>query len=186
MSLSDEALLTGLAEMDRALFPAPPVDTQALADAALADLRAWTIRQPWASAIVGRPGGTGGPKNVENRTQQVKRRGLVLIHAGLKYDHARPQAPAVMGRWLGSDDAPREQAFGAIVGAAVITGCHFASGRACDGLCSPWAEPGVWHVKLGRRFAFETPVPASGALGFWKVTGDVRDAALRQLEAVAR
>lgn len=178
--LSDESLLTDLAGALGVSGPMPAGLDAACKAAFTADLRAWTVRQPWASAIVGRPGGSGGPKDVENRTRQVKRRGLVLIHAGLKYDHARPPAPAVMGRWLGSDDAPREQAFGAIVGAAVITGCH-----TCDGSCSAWAEPGVWHIELGKRLAFETPVSASGALGFWKVHGDVRDAVLRQLRAAA-
>lgn len=182
-SLSDVALLDRVAVMDGALCPAPPVDTRALADAALADLRALTVWQYWASAIVGRPGGSGGPKDVENRSRDVSRRGLVLIHAARPeaFDRGAVERCPPLRHWLKSEACPDEWVFSAIIGAAVITGCH-----QCDGSCSPWAEPGAWHVELGRRFAFETSVPTPGALGFWRVRGDVRDAVLRQLAEVAR
>lgn len=161
---TDTELLAGIAAADADAHPAPPIDTRALADAARVDLRAWTVRQPWASAIVGQPGGNGGPKSVENRTTRVNRRGLVLIHAGLRYDLDAASRSWVMCQWLTSGSAtPSTMPTGAVVGAAVIEDCH-----RCDGDCSEWAEQGAWHVRLGRRFALAQPVACRGALGFWR------------------
>lgn len=185
-SLSDAALLTDLGAMFDAVDPVPDglvEHCRALSESVLADLRAWTVWQPWCSAIVGRPGGDGGPKDVENRPRRTNRRGLVLIHAAREdaYDFAAVTRCVQLRRWLLSQDRPTGWVSSAIVGAAVITGCH-----QCDGSCSEWAEPGAWHVELGRRFAFPQPVPTPGALGFWRVKGEARDAVLRQLAEVAR
>ena len=43
-------------------------------------MKALTIRQPWADAIV------HGTKRTENRTWKTTHRGPVLIHAGVAYD----------------------------------------------------------------------------------------------------
>ncbi len=129
----------------------------------MTEIRALTVRQPWASAIVGRPGGDGGPKDVENRTRRTNHRGLILIHAGLRYDHDHPPAPDVLSRWMRSGHAPQEWVFGAIIGTAVVEDCH-----QCDGSCSEWAEPGAWHWALGDRRALPEPIGAKGALGIWK------------------
>lgn len=46
------------------------------------ELRAITIRQPWASLIA------GGVKTIETRPRSTSYRGPVLIHAGAEVDHA--------------------------------------------------------------------------------------------------
>lgn len=183
-SATDAELLARVAQLDAAVDPVPPIDTGALALAGLAyDWRAWTIWQPWASAIVGNPvkqpeREPGGPKPLDNRPRDVSRRGWVLIHAARPdaYDRGGVDRCAPLRRWLDSKERPGQWVFSAIIGAAVITGCH-----QCGGSCSEWAEPGLWHVEFGRRFAFEEPVPATGALGFWRPTPDVLAAVLKQL-----
>lgn len=183
----DGELLAAVGAMDAAVSPAPPIDTRALAAAAY-DWRALTIRQPWANAIVGAPGGQGGPKNVENRTTNTHRRGLVLIHAGLRYDSDAHRRSAPLRRFLqrSADGkcpdraSPAGMVYGAIVGAAFIEDCH-----RCDGSCSSWAEPGTWHWVLGRRRALPMPVLCKGALGFWRPNAGVLAAVLPQI-GVAR
>jgi len=180
VTATDARLLADVAAMDAALSPAPPVDTRALADAARADLRAWTVWQPWASAIVGRPGGCGGPKPVDNRPRRTNRRGPVLIHAARPgaYDHDAIARSAALRGWLLSPERPDRWVFGAIIGAAEITGCH-----QCHGSCTSWAEPGAWHVQLGWRIALDEPVACAGALGFWRPPPAVLAAVLEQLGA---
>ncbi len=50
----------------------------------MSDMRAITIRQPWASLIA------AGAKTIETRPRPTKHRGLVLIHAGAATTFARP------------------------------------------------------------------------------------------------
>lgn len=85
-------------------------------------LRALTLWQPWASAVVHLG------KDIENRGQRTKYRGLVLIHAGAKVDQqALRQMPADLA-------LPKK----AVVAVARITDAH----TDCDGRCSQWANPG--------------------------------------------
>lgn len=145
----------------------------------MTDLRALSVRQPWASAITGRPGGGGGPKDVENRRLRTHYRGPILIHAGLRYDHERMPAPLVLSEWMRSGRAPHEWAFGVVVGVAVVKDCH-----RCDGSCSKWAEPGAWHWVLHDRRALSSPVPARGQLGLWIPDPDLAARIRTQLEVI--
>lgn len=174
---SEAELLSLVRDMYEHIDPVP----DGLADLAgsLLDVRALTVRQPWASAIVGRRGGNGGPKNVENRPWKSSRRGLVLIHAGQRYDHAASSPP--LNRWMASGRGATEWTFGAILGTAAIEDCH-----RCDGSCSEWAEPDAWHFVLGERRAFPEPVAARGLLGFWRPDADTLAAMLRQIAVVLR
>ena len=173
-ALPDDTLMAAVGGMLAAVEPPAPIDTQALTY----DWRALTVRQPWADAIV------HGPKNVENRTTRTHRRGLVLIHAGLRYDAHHCSAP--LSRFLQriSDGkcpdraSPAGMVYGAIVGTAFIEDCH-----RCDGSCSSWAEPGAWHWVLGQRRDLPVPVPARGALGFWRPDAGVLAAVLKQIGA---
>lgn len=189
MPPSDEALLGAVRDYYEHADPVPPGVVERARDAIAYDWRAWTIWQPWASAIVGRPvkrieaeREAGGPKPLDNRPRDISRRGWVLIHAARPdaYDRGAVDRCAPLRRWMDSNEHPEWWAFSAIVGAAVITGCH-----QCDGACSEWAEPGLWHVEFGRRFAFEEPVPCKGALGFWRPSPDALAAVLRQLAGAA-
>lgn len=130
------------------------------------DLRALTIRQPWATWIALKA------KLTENRTRPTKRRGPILIHAGLGFDEDAWQRP--------HGDLPplRSLPAGAVIAVAEITDCHEA-----DGCCGPWGEPGpgVFHYTLERVRRLPQPVPCKGALGFWRPPQDVLDAVLKQL-----
>lgn len=175
----DEVLLAAVGAMDAAVCPAPPVDTKALARAAY-DWRALTVRQPWAAAIV------HGPKNIENRTQQTHRRGRVLIHAARQYEQGAGGRHAALGEWMVSGRAPRSWVFGAVVGVAEIVDCHPAKPWWRGGCCAPWGEAGpdcegTWHWVLAGRRALREPVPARGALGFWRPPAEVLAAVLEQL-----
>jgi hypothetical protein len=154
------------------------------------EIRALTIRQPWASAI------TFGDKRVENRTKPTTYRGLLAIHAGLTVDWdaaekawpAAGLAPYVFG-------APRSAwtaslPLGAVIAVAELAGCHDDGAATClkphgrrGGLvmCSPWARGFSWHWELGAVRPLGTPVPCKGALGLWRLPEDVEKAVRAQL-----
>jgi hypothetical protein len=175
--LTDAALLAAIDAADP--VPAAVLDT-ARAALSLADWRALTVRQPWASAIVGIPGEDGdGPKRRENRNRKTNRRGPILIHAGLGYDHEAWMYNRALFEWLQSTGmalSRQKMPHGAIVGTAVIDGCHLD-----DDCCRPWGEPGAWHWSLTDVRALPEPIPAKGMLGLWRPSPDVVAQALEQL-----
>lgn len=79
-------------------------------------MRALSIRQPWAWAIV------EGHKDIENRSWRTRQRGPLLIHASAKYDHGGyefiiTRFPALtVPTWQDAE-------CGGIVGVAHITDC---------------------------------------------------------------
>lgn len=149
-------------------------------------MRALTVRQPWASWIV------SGVKDVENRTRNIvgSYRGPVVVHVSQAWaadypDGLREIPPAEHARL----DAVR----GRCIGVVNVTGAHqHDADRGCwypsdvlgwipvDGsdpadadwrphLCSPWAEPGVWHLELSNPRELRASIPATGKLGLWRV-----------------
>ncbi|MER5816853.1 hypothetical protein [Streptomyces californicus] len=131
-------------------------------------MRALTIRQPWAGAIVHQT------KRVENRTWKLPAAhhgARVLIHAG-----AQPDKTAEVS-------GPNLDVYSAIIGVATIIGCHWSSEWQC---CGYWAFENTYHWTLSDVIALPEPVPAKGALGFWTPSDDIVNAALRQDTAVAR
>ena len=107
-------------------------------------MKALTVRQPWASAII------WAGKDVENRSRPSSCRGRLWIHAGLRLE-AADVLPA-------GTPVPR----GAIIGYVTLTGC-------VQGSASPWAIPGYWHWQLADPVALAEPIPARGALGLWQL-----------------
>ena len=76
-------------------------------------MKALSVRQPWAWAIVALD------KDVENRTWATNRRGPLLVHAGKTYDHeGRDFIENEMGIAV-PDELPR----GGIVGQADLVDC---------------------------------------------------------------
>lgn len=110
----------------------------------MTDIRALTVRQPWASVIAFHG------KTVENRTW----RGTVLIHAAGTADRDHPFDPDQV-RW--------NQVRGAVIAAAVLEDCH-----PDDGTCTFWSEPDVYHWQLTDIRPLARPVPCPGALGLWR------------------
>lgn len=185
MPPSDEALLALVGDFYEHVDPVPPGVVERAQDALTYDWRALTVRPPWSAAIV------HGPKNVENRNRQTRRRGPILIHAGVSVDRDAPGRSPALTRWLRPmTDASNLTVLGAVIGAAVIVDCHPAVPWWRGGCCAPWGESGpgsesTWHWVLDKRLALPEPVPCKGALGFWRPAPDALAAVLRQLRSVA-
>lgn len=141
----------------------------------MTELRAITIRQPWAEAVV------DGFKPIENRSQGFAKgyRGLVLIHAGKGWSSRGEHDPRVLAVY---PRPPRRESVdaGAVLGVADLVDVHPAS--QC---CAPWGEetyppanpegrpPGrVTHLVLEHPVRIH-PVPARGALGLWRPDEDL-------------
>jgi hypothetical protein len=119
-------------------------------------MKAISIRQPWAWAIV------HGHKPVENRTWQAAHRGPLLIHAGLQFDdeglHAiQARFPAVAAM------LPQRWDLGGIVGTADVVDC--VSTHASAWFTGPWGL--VLHNARPLPF-----VPYRGVLGLFDVPDD--------------
>lgn len=131
-------------------------------------MKALTIRQPWSGAIVHQT------KRVENRSWKLPAAhhgARILIHAA-----AQPDKHAIVY-------GPNLDVYGAIIGVATFTGCHFDTGR--QPCCSEWAFTGAYHWTLADVIALDQPVPAKGALGFWTPPADVLAAVYAQLPVEA-
>ncbi|MCV6991653.1 hypothetical protein H7I87_27265 [Mycobacterium timonense] len=155
-----------------------PRTAKAGAGNVLADVgvRAITVQQPWAWAIV------SADKNVENRSQMWSYRGRLLIHAGARWSQRGDQSPlirrAAQGRSLAS-----AVDMSAVIGTAVLVDCHLDVG-----CCKPWGESAyverggrkrrrVVHLVLEDREPLPEPIPCPGALGLWIPPVDVAERA---------
>lgn len=133
------------------------------------DLRALTVRQPYAWAIA------SGHKRVENRSRPVGYRGPLAIHAGLRIDGADvAKVRAIIGH-PAADSALSSLTTGAIVAVAWLSDCHPAAG-----CCGPWGTDAynnkrAHHLVLTDVEALPGPVPCRGALGLWRVPVDVAE-----------
>ncbi|MFE7268179.1 ASCH domain-containing protein [Streptomyces sp. NPDC057592] len=127
-------------------------------------MRALTIRQPWAAAII------HGDKRVENRVWPSRYRGVVLLHAGKTLDrHISPLvAAAVRGLQLER---------GAVLGIARIADCH-----PDDGQCTPWSRTGHFHHVLTEVTSLPLPVPWPGSQGLWVPPTTLLDRVREQLD----
>jgi hypothetical protein len=121
-----------------------------------------SVRQPWASLIV------GGWKDVENRTWTTRHRGPLVIHAGKQIDPAgRPFASRA-----GLEVA--ELSRGAVLGVVALHGV-------VEDSPSPWALPGQFHWLLGDARELPVHVPLRGGLMLREAPEDVAVAVMRVL-----
>ncbi|MEV2227001.1 hypothetical protein AB0H69_00260 [Streptomyces phaeochromogenes] len=147
------------------------------------DVRALTVRQPWAALIA------AGIKPVENRSWSLPAGfgGPLLIHAGLRDDadgwrslRAGRSLRAAGSGTVGGSAAVREAlegvevVYGAVVAVAGKVTCHRDTGCCAD----LWGEPGAWHWLLEELTALPEPIPAPGHQGLWRPEPDVTSAAL--------
>ena len=152
-------------------------------------MRALTVRQPWAWAII------HGGKDVENRSRSLgPYRGLVAIHAGLTDDSdTDPSVFDLFARLVPAWDAPPtngdpwqhrpDGVRGAIIGVVDLLDVHLGSERTYRGagvtmLCSTWARinpdgTDAWHLVLADPRPLAHPIPWRGALGLWPVPADL-------------
>ena len=120
----------------------------------MSDLRALTVHQPHAWAIV------AGHKTVENRvwTFPLPHGTTVAIHAGVRHD------PGGLHVNL-TEQPPATRAVSALVGLVDVVGDH----PSCHPRCSRWAVPGSRHWVLRNPRMFREPIPMRGAQRLWKV-----------------
>lgn len=151
----------------------------------MAEIRALSIRQPWAWAIL------HAGKDVENRSRGTGYRGLVAIHASLRAEaDVLFPTPHAIRKYLTAqrDKAPELEVRGAVVAVARITDCHpgpvwnFSHTRGTTRpLCSPWAVIDQHHWLLSGVRPLAEPVPCKGALGLWRLPPDAEAAVRSQL-----
>ncbi|WP_331762458.1 hypothetical protein [Streptomyces sp. NBC_01508] len=127
-------------------------------------IRGITVRQPWATCLL------TGEKTIENRPSPGWPLGLYLLHAGLAVEGAALRLPLVATTIRG-----RQLERGAVIGVARLADVH-----AGDGRCTPWAEPGRFHLVFADVQELALPIPA-GALGPWKPSEDLVDQVRLQL-----
>lgn len=116
-------------------------------------MKALTVRQPWAWAIV------HAGKRIENRTRRTNFRGRFYIHAGLAQTNWRLDLD------VESRTAERYGFlfYGALIATAELVDCVYS-----EKLVAPWGEPGAWHWILDSVKPLKRVIPARGQLGLWE------------------
>lgn len=114
-------------------------------------MKALTVRQPWAWAIV------MGYKDVENRSKRTNHRGPLLIHAAKQMDPDGFQLLWELGVYR---KLPDELFLGGLIGSVEIVDCVTNSP-------SPWAMKNAWHWVLRSPKQFKTPLPCTGSQGMF-------------------
>lgn len=131
-------------------------------------MRALSIRQPWAWAIL------HAGKDIENRDWRTRVRGRVLIHASATKRSAEFEAFYATRRaisvrqpnLLGWTHIDRDSlAYGALIGSVEIVDCVNWS-------ASPWFF-GEFGFVLREPRLLQRPIPWRGALGFFDVPDEV-------------
>lgn len=157
----------------------------------MSEVRALTVRQPWAQAIA------DGHKLVENRSQGFPKgyRGPLLIHAGQGWSERGRRDPKLLdiyrqgdpfGHALRHDPAYRQRPPWPFA-AGVLAVAEVADIHPAASCCAPWGEdtyppsnperrpPGiVTHLVLDRVVKLRLSIPARGALGLWRPDDDLR------------
>jgi hypothetical protein len=117
-------------------------------------MKALTIRQPWAWAIL------NAGKDVENRSWPTKHRGPLAIHAAKARPTARERARlASMGVTV-----PDELPVGVVLGTVRVVDCVRRHP-------SKWGERESWKWVLERPRRLATPKRASGRRMLWEWKG---------------
>ncbi|HYI46223.1 MAG TPA: hypothetical protein VE174_12270 [Actinomycetota bacterium] len=126
-------------------------------------VKAITVRQPWAWAII------MGYKDVENRSRRTDRRGPLLIHAGQKWD---PDGFLFLWELGLHRKLPRTLHRGALVGEVRLSDSQY-------GYDSEWSAVGQWQWLFMSPKEFRSPLSCPGAQGFF--VPDVSNHALGQV-----
>jgi activating signal cointegrator 1 len=133
------------------------------------EMRSLSIAQPWAHCIVSRG------KNVENRSWNTTYRGTIAIHASGAVSKDRfSWCNKNYGIELDTKDLP----YGAIVGFADLVAV--ITKKSVTTRTKKWFS-GDYGFVLTNVIRLKKPVPAKGALNFWKLKGKPLRACLDQL-----
>jgi hypothetical protein len=131
-------------------------------------LKAITVRQPWAWAII------MGYKDVVNRANRTERRGPLLIHAGLQVDPRGFQFLWELGLHKKlPDDLPLE----ALIGEVRLSDCR-------RGYNTAWARPGKWQWIFTSPKEFKSPLSCTGSPGFFTPNVPARSLGPRRARAI--
>lgn len=133
------------------------------------DVRALSIIQPWADAIIHHG------KNVENRSWSTDRRGYVAIHASLKKDK---ELFLYLKNEFRISLEIEKTSFGVIIGFAKII--EVISDETVTRNTKKWFS-GDYGLVLDEVIPLKEPVLAKGALGFWRVENRILKRCLGQL-----
>jgi hypothetical protein len=155
------------------LFGPPPVPPAP--GAAPAPLRALSLWQPWAHAIV------WGSKRLENRKWAPWRSVVGQVIALHATDHVEPLSLAQINENFGTSWRLEDLARKAVVGLARVTG-HITADDPRAATDPWWMGPIAWTLEDVVRI---DPVPCRGAQGLWLLEGPVL-ARVRAAEALAR
>jgi hypothetical protein len=136
------------------------------------EMRALSVIQPWATCIIHHG------KNVENRKQITHLRGTIAIHASKKKEFER-------FAWLEEDyriilDCD-SLPYGAIIGFADIV--DVITRKTVTSQTKKWFA-GKYGYVLQNIVILKKPIPAKGALGFWRLKGAALNKCLKQVPAI--
>lgn len=120
-------------------------------------MRALTVRRPWAALIV------SGHKPTENRSWPTSWRGLLVIHAGQRWEPAGAALAAAQGVPMDRAACPL-----GYLGTVRLVDVHEAAG-----CCAPWGHPTGWHWTLDEPGAFAVVMPGPGRLGLYRPPTEV-------------
>jgi hypothetical protein len=146
-------------------------------------MRALTVQQPWAWAIV------HGGKDVENRTRNLagSYRGPVAIHAGLRTDEAAYDDDLIRSALTAPDNgwllAEQIGTLGSVIGVVDLVAVHHETDHGPGSRCSWWGQREVWHLQLANPRPLVTPIPAKGRLGLWTPDVELLDRIREQVPA---
>lgn len=136
----------------------------------MAGLRAISVHQPWAHAILHLG------KDVENRTWSTEWRGWVAIHASKNLSSYTRESKLDWKALYGVElPEPEKMAYGAILGAVRLTDC---TTKPVD---SRWAEANVVHWLLRHARILSDPIPFRGRQGLFTLPPAVEEAVVRRL-----
>lgn len=128
-------------------------------------MRALSVRQPWAWAIV------FAGKDVENRSRRDPwRAGVgerIYLHSSSTADPHDDELARTLARHPDPELPAAARICGALLGTVRLAGVHHAT--ECALSCSRWAQPGSWHLELSQPRALAEPIPWRGALGLFQV-----------------
>lgn len=133
-------------------------------------MKAITIRQPWAWAII------YAGKDIENRSWKTNLRGRIAIHAGAGMTRAEYEegCKSILRRKPKIKiPAYEDMVRSAIVGTVEIVDCVEKSN-------STWLAKGSIGFVLKRPRKLSEPIPCKGALKFWDIPKSIENRITKQ------
>lgn len=123
-------------------------------------MKALTLTQPWATLVI------SGRKRVETRSWSTSIRDRIAIHAAKSMPWWAIEVAVEFG--LDAHLLPRGAVLGTVAIADVLPTEEIRDALSDQELAYGEYSPGRFAWLLEDPHALETPVPSTGALGFWR------------------